>query len=71
MKKNVIKTILISLSVVLITTFFCSLKHNLFIDEMISFGLANNKYPDLVLNLLKTNKRKEIIDSLKSIMPNI
>lgn len=35
------------------------------------FGLANNKYPDLVLNLLKTNKRKEIIDSLKSIMPNI
>lgn len=35
------------------------------------FGLANNKYPSLVLNLLKTNMREEILGVLRSLMPQI
>lgn len=34
------------------------------------FGLANKTYPVLVLNLLKTVKRKEIIAALKKELPN-
>lgn len=35
------------------------------------FGLANNKYPSLVLNLLKTKKREEILGVLRTLMPTI
>lgn len=35
------------------------------------FGLANNKYPELILNLLKTSKRDMLLDSLRVFMPRI
>lgn len=35
------------------------------------FNLANNKYPDFVLNLLKTNKREVLLRSLRAFMPKI
>lgn len=39
---RLLKIILISISVLFITSFVCSLKKDLFMDEMISYGLANN-----------------------------
>lgn len=35
------------------------------------FGLTSSGYPNLVLNLLKTEKKKEIVNALKSIMPSV